>query len=90
MHKNAFPECTRILTREDAKEAHNAYMYKRIHIQKIQVKCIPGVSVERAKEITEEAHNTGMSIVGIWMFELAEAYSDVLQSAGLHSDIEEE
>ncbi len=56
----------------------------------MQIKCIPGVSVERAKEITEEAHTTGMAIVGIWMFELAEAYSDVLQTAGLSSDIEEE
>jgi ATP-dependent Clp protease adapter protein ClpS len=54
-----------------------------------QVKCIPGVSVERAKEITEEAHTTGMAIVGVWMFELAEAYADVLRTAGLNSDIEE-
>jgi hypothetical protein len=33
---------------------------------------------------------TGTGIVGIWMLELAEAYSDVLRSQGLRSDIAEE
>lgn len=53
------------------------------------IKCIPGMTADKAKEITEEAHTNGLALVGIWMFELAEAYSDVLSSAGLKSDIEE-
>ena len=44
----------------------------------------------QAKEITVAAHNTGMAIVGVWMYEMAEAYSDVLRSAGLRSDIDPE
>lgn len=54
------------------------------------IKVIPGMSGPKAKEITAEAHNNGMAIVGIWMFELAEAYSDLLRAAGLRSDVEQE
>ena len=31
-----------------------------------------------------------MAVVGVWMLELAEAYSDMLRSQGLISDILEE
>uniref|UniRef100_A0A7S0LZ74 Adaptor protein ClpS core domain-containing protein n=1 Tax=Cryptomonas curvata TaxID=233186 RepID=A0A7S0LZ74_9CRYP len=54
------------------------------------VKFIPGMTAEKAKQVTLEAHQTGTGIVGIWMLELAEAYSDVLRTQGLRSDIAEE
>eukprot|EP00285_Hemiselmis_virescens_P020049 CAMPEP_0173388874 /NCGR_PEP_ID=MMETSP1356-20130122/11077_1 /TAXON_ID=77927 ORGANISM="Hemiselmis virescens, Strain PCC157" /NCGR_SAMPLE_ID=MMETSP1356 /ASSEMBLY_ACC=CAM_ASM_000847 /LENGTH=196 /DNA_ID=CAMNT_0014345879 /DNA_START=272 /DNA_END=862 /DNA_ORIENTATION=+ len=54
------------------------------------IKVIPGMTADKAKLITNEAHNNGMAVVGIWMFELAEAYSDILNSAGLKSEVEEE
>uniref|UniRef100_A0A6U4V643 Adaptor protein ClpS core domain-containing protein n=2 Tax=Hemiselmis andersenii TaxID=464988 RepID=A0A6U4V643_HEMAN len=54
------------------------------------IKVIPGMTGDRAKLITAEAHNNGMAVVGIWMYELAEAYSDLLNSAGLRSEVEEE
>eukprot|EP00960_Hanusia_phi_P076384 768554-Hanusia_phi.AAC.3 len=54
------------------------------------MKYIPGMTADKAKEITVIAHNTGMAIVGVWMYEMAEAYSDVLRSAGLRSDIDPE
>jgi len=60
----------------------------REYVIEVLMKYIPGMSAEMAKEITARAHNTGMAIVGIWMYELAEGYSDILKSNGLRSDIE--
>ena len=60
----------------------------REYVIEVLMKYIPGMSPEMAKEITQRAHNTGMAIVGIWMYELAEGYSDILKSQGLRSDIE--
>ena len=60
----------------------------REYVIEVLMKYIPGMSAEMAKEITARAHNTGMAIVGIWMYELAEGYSDILRSNGLKSDIE--
>jgi len=54
------------------------------------IKLIPGMTADKAKAVTDEAHTNGLALVGVWMFELAEAYSDMLRSAGLKSDIEEE
>ena len=56
----------------------------------------PGVSADLLGDhLQAQKHSTsdpvaGMAVVGIWMFELAEAYSDLLNSAGLKSDVEEE
>jgi len=36
------------------------------------------------------AHNTGMAVVGVWMLEIAEGYSTILNENGLKSDIEED
>ena len=60
----------------------------REYVIEVLMKYIPGMSAEMAKEITARAHNTGMAIVGVWMYELAEGYSDILRSNGLKSDIE--
>lgn len=60
----------------------------REYVIEVLMKYIPGMSAEMAKEITARAHNTGMAVVGIWMYELAEGYSDILKSNGLRSDIE--
>lgn len=62
----------------------------REYVIEVLMKYIPGMSPEMAKEITARAHNTGMAIVGVWMYELAEGYSDILKSQGLRSDIEAE
>jgi len=42
------------------------------------------------QEITMRAHNTGMAVVGVWMLEIAEGYSTILNENGLKSDIEED
>lgn len=62
----------------------------REYVIEVLMKYIPGMSADMAKEITARAHNTGMAIVGIWMYELAEGYSDILKSQGIHSDIEKD
>jgi hypothetical protein len=31
----------------------------------------------------QKAHTTGMALVGVWVFELAEAYCDLLRSEGV-------
>jgi ATP-dependent Clp protease adapter protein ClpS len=43
---------------------------------------------DQAVGIVETAHTTGSAVVGVWIFELAEAYCDGLRSNGLGSDIE--
>jgi ATP-dependent Clp protease adaptor protein ClpS len=60
----------------------------REYVIEVLMKYIPDMSADMAKEITARAHNTGMAIVGIWMYELAEGYMDILRSNGLKSDIE--
>jgi len=60
----------------------------REFVIEVLTKYIPDMSAEMAKEIANRAHNTGMAIVGVWMYELAEGYSDILKTQGLRSDIE--
>lgn len=62
----------------------------REHVIDTLIKVIPGMTPDKAKLITNEAHSNGLAVVGIWMFELAEAYSDMLNCAGLRSEVEEE
>lgn len=60
----------------------------REHVTRALLKCIPGLAQADAKAIMQKAHATGMAIVGVWIFELSEAYCDLLRGEGLRSDIE--
>lgn len=60
----------------------------RERVVEVLLKCIPGLSKLDAQSIMQKAHTTGMALVGVWVFELAEAYCDLLRSEGLVSDIE--
>jgi ATP-dependent Clp protease adaptor protein ClpS len=50
--------------------------------------CVPGLSVERATEITEEAHQQGQARVVTCPLELAELYQERLQDLVLTATIE--
>lgn len=60
----------------------------REFVIEVLINYIPDMSPEMAKEIAARAHNTGMAIVGVWMYEIAEGYSEILQAQGLRTDIE--
>ena len=60
----------------------------RDHVTQALLRRIPGLSRADARAIMHKAHTTGMAVVGIWVFELAEAYCDLLRGEGLVSDIE--
>uniref|UniRef100_A0A7S1TEG0 Adaptor protein ClpS core domain-containing protein n=1 Tax=Compsopogon caeruleus TaxID=31354 RepID=A0A7S1TEG0_9RHOD len=54
------------------------------------LRLIPGMTTELAWKVMKEAHENGAAVVGVWVFELAEAYCDAIQSAGIGSRIEPE
>ena len=57
---------------------------------RILVGSIPDLKQEDAYVIMQKAHKQGMAVVGIWVFEVAEAYSDKLKTGGLISSVTEE
>ncbi|KAF6002980.1 hypothetical protein F1559_001937 [Cyanidiococcus yangmingshanensis] len=66
----------------------NDQVNTRERVVNVLLKCIPGLSKTDAHSIMQKAHTAGKALVGIWVFELAEAYCDLLRSEGLVSDIE--
>lgn len=53
-------------------------------------KCIPELNGKQAWNVMEMAHKTGKGVVGVWIFEISEAYCELLRNNGLRSDIEQE
>ena len=39
--------------------------------------------------MSQQAHKHGMAVVGVWVFELAEAYCNALKTNGLIASVEE-
>eukprot|EP00308_Calcidiscus_leptoporus_P003640 CAMPEP_0119377082 /NCGR_PEP_ID=MMETSP1334-20130426/43078_1 /TAXON_ID=127549 /ORGANISM="Calcidiscus leptoporus, Strain RCC1130" /LENGTH=107 /DNA_ID=CAMNT_0007395871 /DNA_START=124 /DNA_END=447 /DNA_ORIENTATION=+ len=68
----------------------NDNVNRREYVAKVLVSNIPELSQADAYVIMQSAHKNGMAVVGIWLFELAEAYCELLKSGGLISNIEEE
>eukprot|EP00184_Porphyridium_aerugineum_P008571 CAMPEP_0184691884 /NCGR_PEP_ID=MMETSP0313-20130426/591_1 /TAXON_ID=2792 /ORGANISM="Porphyridium aerugineum, Strain SAG 1380-2" /LENGTH=123 /DNA_ID=CAMNT_0027149661 /DNA_START=295 /DNA_END=666 /DNA_ORIENTATION=- len=61
--------------------------HSKEYVVKVLMKVIPGMSMVEATTIMETAHSTGSAVVGVWIFEVAEMYCDLLRNAGLVSDI---
>ncbi|KAA8494417.1 ATP-dependent Clp protease adapter protein CLPS1, chloroplastic [Porphyridium purpureum] len=59
------------------------------YIVKTVMNVIPGMTFDSATAKVEEALKTGTSVVGVWIFEQAEMYCDLLRSAGLKCDLRE-
>lgn len=63
---------------------------RREYVARILVGAIPGMSQADAYLVMQKAHKQGMAVVGVWVFEVAEAYCDKLKSGGLIASVTEE
>lgn len=68
----------------------NDNMNKREYVAKILKSSIPDYTDADAYVVMQKAHKDGMAVVGIWVFELAEAYCDLLKEGGLISAVTED
>lgn len=57
---------------------------------KVLVASIPDFSQADAYRVMQKAHQNGMAVVGVWVFEVAEAYCDKLKQGGLIASVTEE
>ena len=62
----------------------------REYVARILVQNIPEIQQADAYLVMQKAHKQGMAVVGVWVFEMAEAYCDGLKSGGLIASITEE
>ena len=60
------------------------------NVARVLVGSIPGMSQADAYLVMQKAHKQGMAVVGIWVYEMAEAYCDKLKAGGLISSVTEE
>mmetsp|Transcript_34845 Transcript_34845/g.112376 ORF Transcript_34845/g.112376 Transcript_34845/m.112376 type:complete len:149 (-) Transcript_34845:568-1014(-) len=65
----------------------NDNMNKREYVAKILQATVPGLTAADAYVIMQKAHQNGMAVVGVWVFELAEAYCDQLKAGGLIASV---
>lgn len=63
---------------------------RREYVARVLVGSIPGMSQADAYVVMQKAHKQGMAVVGIWVYEMAEAYCDKLKAGGLISSVTEE
>ena len=63
---------------------------RREYVARVLCGSIPGLSQADAYLVMQKAHKNGMAVVGVWVFEMAEAYCDKLKSGGLISSVAEE
>jgi len=68
----------------------NDNVNRREYVARILVGAIPGMSQADAYLVMQKAHKQGMAVVGVWVFEVAEAYCDKLKSGGLIASVTEE
>ena len=57
---------------------------------RVLVGSVDGLTQADAYVIMQKAHKQGMAVVGIWVFEVAEAYCDKLKGGGLIASVTEE
>lgn len=63
---------------------------RREYVARVLVGSVPGLTQADAYLIMQKAHKQGMAVVGVWVFEVAEAYCDKLKSGGLISSVTED
>ncbi|EOD40356.1 hypothetical protein EMIHUDRAFT_69753, partial [Emiliania huxleyi CCMP1516] len=66
----------------------NDTMNKREYVARILQQSVPGLTAADAYLIMQKAHKSGMAVVGV--FELAEAYCDLLKAGGLIASVTED
>lgn len=66
---------------------YNDDKHSKSYVVAVLMKVIPDMTKPRATEIMETAHTKGSAMVGVWIFEVAEMYCDMLRTAGIQSDI---
>lgn len=57
---------------------------------RVLVGSVDGLTQADAYVIMQKAHKQGMAVVGVWVFEVAEAYCDKLKGGGLIASVTEE
>merc|ERR1712078_30348 len=68
----------------------NDNVNRREYVAKVLTTSVPDLTQADAYAIMQKAHKSGMAVVGIWVFELAEAYCDLLRAGGLIASVTEE
>lgn len=68
----------------------NDNVNRREYVARVLVQSVPGLTQADAYLVMQKAHKSGMAVVGVWVFELCEAYCDALKAGGLISSIQEE
>ena len=68
----------------------NDNVNKREYVAKVLTTTIPDFSQADAYVVMQKAHQSGMAVVGVWVFELAEAYCDGLRARALICSVTEE
>uniref|UniRef100_A0A7S3B7I0 Adaptor protein ClpS core domain-containing protein n=1 Tax=Haptolina ericina TaxID=156174 RepID=A0A7S3B7I0_9EUKA len=68
----------------------NDNVNRREYVARVLVGNIPDFSQTDAYRVMQKAHKSGMAVVGVWVFEVAEAYCDRLKSGGLIASVTEE
>ena len=63
---------------------------RREYVAKVLQSQIPDYTQADAYAVMQKAHRDGMAVVGVWVFELAEAYCDGLKNGGLISSVAED
>ncbi len=67
----------------------NDNVNRREYVARVLVQQIPEVNQADAYLIMQKAHKQGMAVVGIWVFEMAEAYCEGLKAGGLIASVTE-
>jgi ATP-dependent Clp protease adapter protein ClpS len=62
----------------------------REFVARVLVQTIPELQQADAYVVMQKAHKQGMAVVGVWVFEIAEAYCASLKSGGLICSVTEE
>lgn len=63
---------------------------RREYVARVLVQYIPEMDQAGAYVVMQKAHKAGMAVVGVWVFEIAEAYCDGLKTNGLIASVTEE
>ena len=66
------------------------HTHRREYVARILVQTVPELTQADAYVVMQKAHKSGMAVVGVWVFELAEAYCAQLKSGGLIASVTEE
>ena len=67
-----------------------SHVRRREYVARVLVGSIPDLTQADAYIVMQKAHKQGMAVVGVWVFEMAEAYCDKLKTGGLIASVSEE